>query len=410
MAMLDGTQLVAMLLVWLGVLLPASPHSSPDRPPAPGLRSGGNPITGGLLAGAGGSALLLLKAPVALPVLMVALALRWLDRDLNRRAWAWLLIGLLLGLLPGVAWHLWHGWSRGAGALILWTSQGFARVGTTLESHARGPLPPIREVVRGGWPWLTLWPAGMALAWRQRRERWGRWCCGLTLFVSLLVLPLRTQLPHYSLLLWPPFALVCGPVLAWIVRRQEAAGPPPPMADALERLALLWSVAGLLLIGGVTAWALDVGMPSPLPWIGVSAGSGLLVGGRWLQSPRPGRRRQGAVTLVAGLWLCLLLLFSSKLWLWELNEHWAVRPVADRLRPLAAGSLYLWQRDERPSLHWYVGRRLRRADGPEDLIPDANGEVWLLSGETPAADPYRCEGMEPAVHRCRRGPPGGAAP
>jgi 4-amino-4-deoxy-L-arabinose transferase-like glycosyltransferase len=204
LAMLDGLQLSAMATLWLGLLLAHPPGA-------------GRPAAGGLLAGLAGSALLLLKAPVAPPVLLVGLALRWLDRDLDRRSWTWLLAGLALGLLPGLAWHGWHLAWRGDGALVMWGRQGLARLSSSVEQHSGGPLPPLIQVLTGGWPWLPLWPLAIVRCWQQRRRMWGRWCVGLTAMASLMVLPLQTQLPWYSLLLWPPFALCCGPLLPALI-------------------------------------------------------------------------------------------------------------------------------------------------------------------------------------------------
>ena len=204
LAMLDGVQLSAMATLWLGLLV-----AKPLRP--------WRLASGGLLAGLAGSALLLIKAPVAAPVLLVALGLRSLDRDLDRRSWGWLLTGLGLGLLPGLAWHGWHLLWRGDDALVMWGQQGFARLNSSVENHSGGPLPPLIQVLTGGWPWLPLWPLAITRCWQQRREVWGRWCLGLTAMASLMVLPLQTQLPWYSLLLWPPFALCCGPMVTALI-------------------------------------------------------------------------------------------------------------------------------------------------------------------------------------------------
>ena len=259
MAMLDGSQVAALLLLWWGLLAKR-----------------------GFVAGLAGSALLLLKAPVAIPALLSGLALRWMDRDLPPRSWERLLAGLLLGLLPGLAWHGWHGLERGPAALTLWSSQGFSRLIATPEGAGGSWLVPVKQVLMGGWPWLPLWISGIPLAWRQRRERSGRWCLGLTLITALMVFAVRNQLPPYSLLFWPPLALVCGPVFAWMIRRdpqQEA----PPLKGLLLRLPLLWSGLGALLLGGAALTA-AAGLPVPARavWMLLPPGLGLLLGdGCW---------------------------------------------------------------------------------------------------------------------------------
>ena len=92
----------------------------------------------------------------------------------------------------------------------------------------------------------------------------------------------------------------------------------------------------------------------------------------------------------------------------ELHDLWSFRPVAETLRPLRGKPLWLWRIDERPSLNWYVGRRLLKADTAADLPSDPGAELWLLSLKAPEVAPYRCEAVGPALHHCRRsetGPP-----
>ena len=54
------------------------------------------------------------------------------------------------------------------------------------------------------------------------------------------------------------------------------------------------------------------------------AGLALVVGGGLLMRPQPSQLHLGAAALVLLLWFALFGLFSSKLWLWELQENWSV--------------------------------------------------------------------------------------
>ena len=359
LAMLDGLQLTAMATVWLGVLLASTP--------------GRRALLAGGLAGLAGTALLLLKAPVILPVLLVTLGLRWCDRDLPARDWRWLLIGLALGLLPGLAWHSWHLAWRGDDALVMWGRQGLARVASSIENHGGGPLPPLIQVLSGGWPWLLLWPVGIARAWRERRNRWGRWVLGLTGLATVMVLPLQTQLPWYSLLLWPPFVLVCAPVMTALTTGDLAR-------TLRQGISRIWLVLGLTLLalalvcgpmrGVLGSWLPNLAELQPIAGLALPAGVGLLGAGSVLgdgfgrQQGDAGfwsqRRQQAAWGLVLGWSVSLLLLFSTPLWNWELNERASILPlqplVSRASRPgdlaelplLVEGSI-----GNRPSLRWY---------------------------------------------------------
>ena len=367
LAMLDGLQLSAMATVWLGLLL-----AQPSRRSC---------FSAGVLAGLGGALLLLLKAPVAVPVLLAALALRWADRQLPRRSWLLLLAGLGLGLLPGLAWHGWHFSAQGEDALVMWGRQGFARVTNSLEHHAGGPLPPLIQVLSGGWPWLPLWPIAIRQAWQQRRSSWGRWCLGLTALVSLMVLPLQTQLPWYSLLLWPPFALCCGPVLASLINEPQRR----PLWR--EGIARLWLGLGLLLLLAALVSAVTPALAPLQPAAGLALPAGLglvLVGDQLNRSGPVQRRRRAAWGLVLGWCLSLLALGSSPLWNWELNENASIVP----LQPLvaAAGSpadqaatplIVEGTIGRRPSLRWYAQQPLGKRRHSQDLSQAP--QVWLVS-------------------------------
>lgn len=340
LAMLDGTQLTAMALVWLGVLWAG--------------RSPRQALHGGLLAGLGGCLLLLLKAPVAPPVLAGALMLRWMDRDLDTRAWRWLLLGVMLALLPGVAWHGWHWLVRGSQALVMWGPQGLERLVRVVNGNGGGPMVPITQVLIGGWPWLPLLPAAMGRAWHERNRKEGRWGLGLFLLAGLLVLPLRTQLPWYSLLLWPPYALLCGPVLADLM----AGRTRPALAAWVGRI---WSGLGAVVLGAAIVLACLPGRPLPLAGLlsALPAGLALLAGGRLLLRPRePRAALRGVCTASFGWFLALGLLFAGPLWNWELAEQPPITPaVRLAFTGPAAPPVHLLEQDAeslRPSLHWYL--------------------------------------------------------
>ncbi|MFN9385380.1 MAG: hypothetical protein ACK6BU_00270, partial [Cyanobacteriota bacterium] len=45
---------------------------------------------------------------------------------------------------------------------------------------------------------------------------------------------------------------------------------------------------------------------------------------------------------------------------------------------------------ERPSLNWYLARRVQLADGPGDLQGDGQGVSWLLSEQRPEPAGWDC--------------------
>ncbi|MFM7676834.1 MAG: ArnT family glycosyltransferase [Synechococcus sp.] len=394
LAMLDGTQLTATALLWWSLLRLESDPARAGR--------------WGLLAGLAGSAELLLKAPMLLPVLAVPLVALGLGQrppqPLLLRAGA----ALLLGLLPGLAWHGWHALAQGSQAAWLWLGDGAGRVLLSAgEGSDQGWRVPVLEVLEGGWPWLPLWPFAVGLAWRQRQRAAGRWPLVLQLGMALMVLPLRTQLPWYSHPLWLPFALLCGPLLAWLV---DPAGEPvaPPLRGVVRRIPALWLLLGVLALLAALLPLAPLEPARPLLLV-IAAGWG--VGGALLLAAVPQRRQWGVAVLGGGTALALLLLFLSPVWLWELNETWPVRPVAALLQRHGVEAAGLWRHDSRPSLSWYAGlpvRPLRKARDLARLPADATGQVWVLSQEEPAARSWSCRPVDGAAGwrllRCRPKP------
>ena len=382
LAMLDGTQLTAMALLWLALLqLNRSRCSS----------------LWGAVAGLMASAMLLLKAPLLVPAAVAGgLALAWGQEWRNWHNRAAALTGMLLGLAPGIGWHLWHAHIRGGEALWLWGGDGAGRVLLDAgEGSDLGWRVPVIEVLEGGWPWLPLLPFALVWAWRWRQSRWGRWSLAGLLTLAGAILPLRTQLPWYSHPLWLPLALLCAPLLAWLVEQPFSSknapeSPNPPCRWLLLQLPAFWCGLGLLLL---LLWLSSFSSTgsSLVPYRGLAGvlGLGWCGGGWWLRSAAPQRRRLGLISLSCGNVAALALLFHSPLWLWELNETWPVQPVAALARANSGSEIRLKGYDERPSLNWYAEQRIKRFKGgpgrrlsdkpQEDCITEGQAGRWTLS-------------------------------
>ena len=378
LAMLDGTQLSAMALLWLALLK---------------LNGSRTCALWGAVAGLMASAMLLLKAPLLVPAAVAAgVALAWGQewrRWTNKSA---ALIGMLLGLAPGIGWHLWHAHIRGSEALWLWGGDGAGRVLLDAgEGSDLGWRVPVIEVLEGGWPWLPLLPFALVWAWRWRQSRWSRWSLASLLTLAGAILPLRTQLPWYSHPLWLPIALLCAPLLAWLVERpcsssssSEGAlkSPSPPCRWLLFQLPSFWCGIGLLLLLLVLSSFSELGS-NLVPYRGLATvlGLGWWGGGWWLRSPTPQRRRLGVFCLGCGNVAALALLFHSPLWLWELNETWPVQPAAALARANAGDEIRLKGYDERPSLNWYAEQRIQRfKGGPGRRLSDKPQNDCVIEG------------------------------
>ena len=197
LAMLDGTQLSAIALLWLFLV-------SLNRTKSDKYRFLG--------AGFVCSYMLLLKAPLIIPALLAAFLSLMLTGEFKYQCKWFLFNWFFIGLIPGISWHIWNAISYGYGALWLWWGDGAGRVLFHSGSGSDlGVLVPLIEVIEGGWPWLLLWPFGILWALNQFKTRWGIWAFTTQLVIIFSILPLKMQLPWYSHPFWLPFSLLCAP-------------------------------------------------------------------------------------------------------------------------------------------------------------------------------------------------------
>ena len=357
LAMLDGTQLSAMALLWLLFL-------SFDQTQWAKFRA--------LCAGLVSSFLLLLKAPFLIPALIAGGIPMLLAQRSKQLPLPSLASCFGIGLLPGVLWHILHGFHRGADALWLWGGDGAARVLFSAgEGSDLGFLVPIVEIIEGGWPWLLLWPFGIVWAWKERHTPWGQWSLTTQVILAITILPLKTQLPWYGYPLWLPFSLVCGMPFSWLIERTKHRNPPAKYLLSRIPYAFMFLGCCILLCGTFGAFKIisSLSLYSPLAF---TAGTGWLLGGWLLTRSFRGQRFVGSLAVLLGSFVALLLLMGSGFWLWELNESWSVRLVAQMIRDAKASEVFIEGNHERPSLNWYAGQHVKR------LNSFSNPE-WILT-------------------------------
>jgi hypothetical protein len=198
-AMLDGTQLSAMYACWLFMLLFSVSYE--------------HTRAYGVGAGLCGSCLLLLKAPVVIPVVLIGTLFLATQPKRIHAPWGLFLAAFLIGLLPGISWHIYNLLLRGDLALHMWLGEGLARNAPTTGGYQGSWTYLPKEFLRGGLPWLPLWCVGIISIMRRHRalpSDFVKWSLGLTFLSAALALSVRPYHLHYSVLIWPPFALISG--------------------------------------------------------------------------------------------------------------------------------------------------------------------------------------------------------
>ena len=349
MAMLDGTQLSAIALLWFCL----SSINKQNRSTKFNL----------LGAGFACSFMLLLKAPVIIPALFASLLpLIWEYKSkkyFNNLSWNW----FLFGLIPGIAWHLWNFFSYGSGAFWLWWGDGAGRVLFEKGSGSElGVFIPLIEIFEGGWPWIILWPIGFLWACFSLHTRWGVWAFSTQIIIAGSILPLKMQLPWYIHPFWLPFALVCGPPVSWLIHRKD--NEYIFLKNILRKTPYILSLLGICLCAFsllVKLKILNFGHSHlnsifliSLAWF---------IGGLLLSNSRKNVRKVGFIGIIFLTIMGFFFFVSSKFWLWEINENWDVRPVAEFIHKFPDQQIYIRNSFERPSLNWYARKQIKSIDG-----------------------------------------------
>lgn len=353
LAMLDGTQLTAIALFWLLLV-------SIDNSPRDNIRF----LMSGLIA----SFMLLLKAPLLIPIICAAVLPMLMERVLWEWSWGkWFCIGLV----PGSLWHIWHAINRGNEALNLWLGDGASRViFDSGQGSDLGFLVPLIELIEGGWPWLVLLPFATYLAWHERKSKWGKWVIGTSLILIISILPLKTQLPWYSHPLWLPFALLCGPAVSELIKKSKSIFHRNLLLRLIPYSFLL--LGSLVLSFSLLSFAgLIKGFESYL-LISIPVGSGWLVGGYLLNHKKMKIRQLAISSLALGNLVGLFILMGSPNWIWELNETWNAKPVGEMIRKANPGEVVMEGSNERPSLNWYAEQRIVNKSSRQS-------DQWLLT-------------------------------
>ena len=368
MAMLDGTQLSAIALLWF-CLASIKNHRSTKF--------------NFLGAGFASSLMLLLKAPLVIPALLASLLpLIWEFKSkkyLHHLSWKW----FVYGLIPGSAWHLWNAFFNGSGALWLWWGDGAGRVLFEQGSGSDlGVLVPIIEILEGGWPWILVWPIGFLCACFTLNTRWGLWACSTQIIIAGSILPLKMQLPWYALPIWLPFSLLCGPPLSWLINRKETNYIL--FRNILTKIPYAFSFIGLCLFAFSLLVILDV-FEWAKPYINIifSISSGWLLGGFLLSKSETNLRKVGFIGMVFGSLIGLFCLMTSSFWLWEINENWDTRPIAEFISNFPEKQIYIKNSFERPSLNWYSKKRIKS-------LEDHNQSQCIAIKKTDFLELYTC--------------------
>ncbi|MGI0492338.1 glycosyltransferase family 39 protein [Alkalinema pantanalense CENA528] len=292
----------------------------------------------------------------------------------------YLWLGLVLGIAPVAGWYgaQWLQYnSQFVGEHLM--KQSLNRVWEDVGSN-KGPVwYYFLEVLKYGVPWIFFLPQAIGFAWHHRNLSWARllllWSGVYFVTISIM----STKLPWYVLPLYPALALLLGAQLSRVWT--------PPLAVSLQQSIKIpyrnvWaSLFGLLMTIAGVGIAYFVTQPNP-EWdivlaLGTLGITGLVVTILLFQQDR-----QFIPVLMWGMYLTLLFFVGSNVWIWELNEAYPVKPIAQMIqtRTPDRATIYTSYFANRPSLNFYSERQVIPAD-----LPTLIQKLQTSDGQEPAS-------------------------
>lgn len=253
---------------------------------------------------------------------------------------------LALGILPAIAWYALQYWHYGEQFLgISFGTQTFNRIWEPVSNASKPPWYYLWEIAKYSLPWLIFLPYGVKFACKHHRYSWSKLALTWSGIYLLAVSLMATKLPWYVIPIYPGLSLLIGAGLnqTW----QQNQNP----YFAKISVSLLAAICGIgSMYYGLVNKALQTDLALVLLILAVSFLIAAVL--LWRQS------RYFIAAIIIGFYLALLLLFNSSHWLWELNEAFPVKPVAELLQRNTPNKqqIYTAYHSLRPSLEFYSDR------------------------------------------------------
>ena len=269
------------------------------------------------------------------------------------KAWC----GFVLGLAPGISWYaaqyLYYGQQFIDRSI---DQQSLARVFSSVEGN-QGPVWYYAlELLKYPYPWIFFGLLGLRYARKNLNWSWARLILVTTVCYFIAVSLMGTKLPWYIMPIYPTLSLSAGAIFARV--RSLPFGLSYP---------LIWKrfFAFLAIVLGGGLIFMSINQPDNYNLLTVL---GLLfITFLSVAVLLDKKDKQYISILFWGMYITLVVFCSSDYWLWELNEAFAVKPVAQAIvkNIPTSNTVYIDFDYHRPSLDFYSERKIIPVNGEQ---------------------------------------------
>ncbi|MEB3123545.1 MAG: glycosyltransferase family 39 protein [Snowella sp.] len=263
----------------------------------------------------------------------------------------YLWIGFVLGFIPVFLWYGLQIQHYGETFIqVHFQSQSFDRLSTAVEGNT-GPIWfYLIDLLKYSCPWFFFFVPGFYLAVRNHQQSWAKLgLIGSILYFGTVSL-MTTKLPWYLMPFYIFFALITGAYLDHLYCCPKK----------YPRLILyLLCLCGIVTLGGVIYFTFfEPKFSLILITLTISITFILTAIQFWKN------QANFIPTLIIGIYLTLTFLMISPLWLWELNEAFPVKPVAQFIKQSTPSDtiIYTSFAYSRTSLDFYSDRHILAVD------------------------------------------------
>jgi 4-amino-4-deoxy-L-arabinose transferase-like glycosyltransferase len=284
----------------------------------------------------------------------------------------YLLLGLLIGFLPALIWYFLQIHHYGQDFVkIHFFSQSFDRLSTAVEGNTGPFWFYLIELLKYAIPWLFFFIPGCILAVRSlsvsatsRSQTWAKLALVGSIGYLGIISLMTTKLPWYIMPFYIFFALITGNYLNHL-KNSHLKYP-----SLLSYLLLLCTVIAL---GG---WIYFTFVTQQISLILIAGALALTFGSSTFYFFQ--HQYRSILLLILGLYGTFCLLMLSPLWNWELNEAFAVKPVAQLIKSQTPADtiIYSSMPYSRTSLDFYSDRQILAVD--EKAIQDLSHKSGYL--------------------------------
>jgi 4-amino-4-deoxy-L-arabinose transferase-like glycosyltransferase len=293
-------------------------------------------------------------------VVVAAIALLFLAWDTPRllsSLYMW--CGICLGTTPIIAWYVaqWLHYEQISGNVALMASiqqswQQFWQVSPreiTRSSYYLG------EILIYSCPWLIFALHGLKLAFDNRNWSWAKLVLIWGLGYLVAIAPFLTQFPEYIVPIYPILALAGGAKLKQVLNLPSYTPYPRIWSWLLTSLAGVVTAVGIYLgaTGIIHLFSVVI-----LGSIALNAGIAAVLIQR--------RDRQFLSILFWGMYVSLVLCFSSADWIWQWDRTFPIKPVATIIKRVVPQNRVVYTSFAySSSLNFYSDRRVLPLELPK---------------------------------------------